>query len=72
MKKSVGLRFVFESGNDRIEELNWEGDVINKTYADRGTIEGLFDIYQKANCKSTTTEELDEIAIEDSFLVELV
>lgn len=57
------LRFVFEVGNTRVEELDWEGDVAKKLGADWGTIEGFFNIWIKEGVNNIKTiAELEEVA----------
>jgi len=59
------LRFVFERGNYRIEELDFEGDVIKDLKADGGTVKGFFKVYEKQEHNGNiigTIDELEEIA----------
>ena len=54
------LRFVFEDGNDRIEQLDYEGDIVDVLNADKGTVKGFFEAYEAAESKPRTIVELDE------------
>ncbi len=56
------LRFIFEEGNDRIEQLDYEGDIVDVLHADGGTVRGFFEIYEAAESKPRTLVELDEEA----------
>ena len=66
------IRFVFEKGNPRIEELDWEGDVVNQMQADWGTIEGYYEVWESTGFKANTIAELDELVMQDSVMIELV
>ena len=56
------LRFVFENGNCRIEELDFEGDVVKVLRADGGTVRGFFNIYEKEGSNIETITELEKVA----------
>ena len=56
------LRFVFECGNTRVEEINEEGEVIDSIDADWGTIEGYFEIWKTEGIGTIKTIEQLEIA----------
>lgn len=57
------LRFVFEKGNTRIEEINEDGNVIDSIEADWGIIEGYFEIWKAEGIKTINTiEELEQAA----------
>lgn len=57
------LRFIFEVGNTRIEEINDNSEVIKTIQADWGTIEGYFEIWKKEGVKKIKSiEQLEEVA----------
>jgi hypothetical protein len=57
------LRFVFEKGNTRIEEINEDGNIIDSIEADWGIIEGYFEIWKAEGIKTINTiEELEQAA----------
>jgi len=57
------MRFVFERGNTRVEEIDSEGEVIDSIYADWGTIEGYFKIWKAEGIKTINTiEKLEQVA----------
>ena len=57
------LRFIFDDGNNKIEELTDDGRVISVYGSDEETIEGYFSIWKKAgrNKKIQTLSDLNEI-----------
>ena len=59
---SSELRFVFENGNSRIEQLDFEGDVVKVLRADGGTVRGFFNIYEKEGSNIETITELEKVA----------
>jgi len=57
------LRFVFERGNTRVEEIDSEGGVIDSIDADWGTIEGYFKTWKAEGIKTiNTVEKLEQVA----------
>lgn len=59
------IRFIFETGNNRIEEFNEDGEVTDVLYADGGTIEGYFIVWKKSDRKFDTIEELEEYTLQN-------
>lgn len=56
------LRFIFEVGNTRVEELDDNGEVTGTIEADWGTIEGYFEIWKKEGVKKIKSiEQLKEV-----------
>ena len=58
------IRFVFELGNNRIEEFNEFAEITDVLYADAGTIEGYF-IAWKESGRLDTIEELEEYVLQN-------
>lgn len=57
------MRFVFERGNTRVEEIDSEGEVIDSIDADWRTIEGYFEIWKAEGIKTINTiEKLEQVA----------
>lgn len=60
---SSELRFVFDLGDPRVEEINKEREVVKKLHADFGTIEGFFNVWIKEGVKKfKTIDQLEKIA----------
>jgi len=61
------IRFIFEHGNNRIEEFNEEAEITDVLYADGGTIEGYFNTWKKSDREFDTIEELEEYILQISY-----
>lgn len=59
------IRFIFESGNNRIEEFNEDAEITDVLHADGGTIEGYFNIWKKSNIEFDTIGELEEYTLKN-------
>lgn len=57
------LRFIFESDNGRIEEVDDLGNVVKSLYADFSTLQAYFRIWQESNYKLNSIAALDKILL---------